>query len=267
MDLVGLKRDIDAGHTDKQLWDDRPREMFKFHKAAAEYRRVSALPRNHEMEIIVIWGPTGVGKTRLAWNTWPSAFSAPHKGWFDGYAGEETVIIDEMYGHRYAWSFLLQLLDRYPLLVPYKGGFHQFNSRRIVMTSNEHPRKWYDEEKVHCTWENSPLRRRINRLIHMTEIHKGLALSLEDVERLASNAADIGDEVMPVPAGPGIARSSQMVPLDQLPVEELATPFIHGITCLCEECMAFADEASTSGSSFASLDAVDLGILDQIEEE
>lgn len=134
------------------------------------------------MDIIVVYGPTGVGKTRWAWDMFPAAYSAPQKGWFDGYSGEETVIIDEMYGSRYSWSFLLQLLDRYRMLVPFKGGFHQFTSKRIVMTSNVHPEEWYKQSVTKVVWADSPLKRRITRLVHFTQFHRGAGLDLHPVE-------------------------------------------------------------------------------------
>lgn len=63
-------------------------------------------------------------------------------GWWDGYSGQHTVIIDEFYG-QLRWSFVLQLLDRYPLRVETKGGCVPFVSRRIIITSNREPSQWY----------------------------------------------------------------------------------------------------------------------------
>ena len=42
------------------------------------------------------WGPTGTGKSRTVRNKYPDAFIKSNDIWWDGYAGEETVIIEEM---------------------------------------------------------------------------------------------------------------------------------------------------------------------------
>ncbi|KAF8784594.1 Replication-associated protein like [Argiope bruennichi] len=43
----------------------------------------------------------------------------------------------------YSYGDLLRLLDRYPLKVPIKGGYAEFNSEIIYITSNQHWSEWY----------------------------------------------------------------------------------------------------------------------------
>lgn len=38
---------------------------------------------------------------------------------------------------------MLRLMDRYPLKVPTKGGFEEFRSTMIIITSNEPIDNWY----------------------------------------------------------------------------------------------------------------------------
>jgi hypothetical protein len=42
------------------------------------------------------WGVTGAGKSRQARDRFPDAYIKSNNVWWDGYAGEETVIIDEL---------------------------------------------------------------------------------------------------------------------------------------------------------------------------
>jgi hypothetical protein len=42
------------------------------------------------------WGPTGTGKSRTVRNKYPDAFIKSNDIWWDGYAGEDTIIIEEM---------------------------------------------------------------------------------------------------------------------------------------------------------------------------
>lgn len=66
--------------------------------------------------------------------------------WYDGYYGQPVALIDEFAGKasRIALAQLLRILDRYPIRVPFKGGFIPFIPKKIYITSNVHPSQWYD---------------------------------------------------------------------------------------------------------------------------
>ena len=47
-------------------------------------------------EVWVLWGPSGTGKSRFVAARWPDAFwKAPESKWWDGYSGQETVVLDD----------------------------------------------------------------------------------------------------------------------------------------------------------------------------
>lgn len=102
-------------------------------------------------EVRYYWGGTGCGKTRLAYeelgmeNTWVNSNTLQ---WFDGYDGQENVIIDDFRGNQCSFAFLLRLLDRYPMKVPIKGGFVNWNPKRIFITSTNSPYNVYSDEKI-----------------------------------------------------------------------------------------------------------------------
>ncbi len=113
----------------------------------------------------MLFGSTGVGKSRWAHATYPNLYSLPptkQSGcYWDGYEGQSTVLIDEAYGSRFSHGFLLQLTDRYSFQVPFHGGQANFYSRTIVFASNKHPSEWYDQDKF--PWANGPLHRRMTQ--------------------------------------------------------------------------------------------------------
>lgn len=91
------------------------------------------------------WGETGSGKTRSAYEQAPNAwFSGIDLKWFDGYNGEEDVIIDDFRKDFCTFHFLLRLLDRYPLRVNIKGGTTNWVPKRIFITCPLPPRAVYD---------------------------------------------------------------------------------------------------------------------------
>jgi len=99
-----------------------------------------------ERTIYVYWGPTGVGKSRRAWDE--ATFNAfpkdPRTKFWDGYAGQEHVVIDEFRGG-IDIAHVLRWFDRYPVVVEVKGSSVVLKAKKIWITSNLHPNDWYPD--------------------------------------------------------------------------------------------------------------------------
>lgn len=90
---------------------------------------------------IIYWitGPAGAGKSRLAVdicgknnNTYILSDNA--KFW-DGYIGQENIIVDDIKPNFFSIGYFLRLTDRYPFRVESKGSSIWFNGKIIVFTS------------------------------------------------------------------------------------------------------------------------------------
>lgn len=166
-DLLSLKRLVDEGATDLQLWEEQFQPMLRYHKGVGIYKRLKSTVRNFKTFVVVLTGPTGSGKSHQAFR-FPNAYPLSHPGtkggqiWFDGYDGHPTVIIDEFYGW-IPYDLLLRLLDRFPLCVPTKGGFTNFAPKNIIITSNKDPQDWYHFQNYAGRAE--PLLRRLDLVI------------------------------------------------------------------------------------------------------
>jgi hypothetical protein len=117
-----------------------------------------------EKQVYVYWGKTGTGKSKRAWEeaTFDAYPKDPNSKFWDGYRGQESVVIDEFRG-AISISHMLRWLDRYPTIVEIKGSSCVLNAKRIWITSNLSPEMWYsemDEETKHA------LRRRFSQVIH-----------------------------------------------------------------------------------------------------
>ena len=115
--------------------------------------------------------PVAPGKSRFVAKRWPKAFwKSPEAKWWDGYAGQEVVVLDDFKDYAMPLVDLQRLLDWYPLWVEVKGGSVPMLAKVYVITANTDPEDWYRRADVHRT-----IMRRITdfaaakgRLIHCT---------------------------------------------------------------------------------------------------
>ena len=127
---------------------------------------------------LVLWfkGETGEGKTRKAFEIaekfnlsfWMTNDSLK---WYDGYAGQELVIIDDFRKNMLGdWNYLLRLLDGYGLAVQVKGGFVIWKPKLIIITSPATPHEafsWVNKEGEEQGWDKEE--QLIRRLTHENE--------------------------------------------------------------------------------------------------
>lgn len=171
-DISELKALLDEGKPLTEIAQQQFANYLRFSRGIEKYQLLMTKPRNWEMDIQVIWGPTGVGKTRQAFEDYSNAYfkskSNGSNNWWDGYVNQEVVVVDEFYGW-FSWDFMLRLCDRYPLSVETKGGAVQFVAKKIIFTSNNHPKEWYPNMTTKYGWDanTNPLCRRINKVIHI----------------------------------------------------------------------------------------------------
>lgn len=149
-DLSAICQQIRAGKRIHQLGPDFDRELVRYHRGLQVLQDIvaDANPRTFKTEVFVYVGQPGVGKSLLASeqaSNLGSCYYKPNGAWWDGYIGQPSVILDDFYGSL-AYHELLQVCDRYPCKVPVKGGFREFISRHIYITSNRHAWEWYHDK-------------------------------------------------------------------------------------------------------------------------
>lgn len=136
----------------KRVATEMPEMIVKYPRGCEKLMELlDERERDWKTEVIVYWGKAGTGKSRRAYEEGGEKAYFLRKGnggsiWWDGYEGNENVIIDDFYGW-IPWDMLLRICDRYPMTVDIKGGSRKFLAKKIWITSNVHPRDWYNFEK------------------------------------------------------------------------------------------------------------------------
>jgi hypothetical protein len=133
-DLNSIKELIDNGLYTR-IREDHYGSFIRYRKSIQQDIDDRVPHRREPTELHILSGPTGTGKSRSCYENCPESYWKTKGDWWDGYAYERDVIIDEFYGW-IAIDQFLRLCDRYPMQVPVKGGFRQFVSKRIFITTN-----------------------------------------------------------------------------------------------------------------------------------
>lgn len=177
-DLTALASEVFSGTASvADVLEDQPHAFHVYGRTllAIEDLRLQRMTRGMWAPPTVtwIWGPTGTGKSRRAWEQASSdgldqlyAHTTMDKGWWDLYQGQENVLLEDFRGC-IPFNELLRLLDGYPVNVPRRGRAPvPFMAKRIWVTSSKAPDQIYTSDSVR---ENiNQLLRRITEIIDTT---------------------------------------------------------------------------------------------------
>lgn len=136
------------GKTMKEIYKKYPANVERNFNNIQKIMSLFLADRSNPTEIWVIYGTTGTGKTSWVYKKAPNVYKKPSgTKWWDGYIGQEDVLIDEFWGWL-PFHYMLTLTDRYPEQVEVKGAYVTFNAKRLYITTNLAPSDWYTHPKI-----------------------------------------------------------------------------------------------------------------------
>lgn len=96
------------------------------------------------VEVIALIGDAGTGKTKKVHDENPNVFTVncDETFPFDGYDGEEVILLDDFYGDM-KYHQILRVLDGHQFRVNIKGGHRYARWTKVYITSNKMPEQWY----------------------------------------------------------------------------------------------------------------------------
>lgn len=165
-DLLEVTAAIAGGASVRDIAESNPVEFIKFGRGISTLIAMRAPPRSEKTKVIWCYGATGTGKTRWCNESYPDAYwKDGSTRWWDGYGGHESVIIDDFRPSReLSFAFLLRLFDRYALSVEIKGGYVNFTSKVICVTSPRPPNEVFDKLEWLDNEDKEQVYRRIDEI-------------------------------------------------------------------------------------------------------
>lgn len=146
-----------------QLAEESPDIYLRHYSTVKRIRSDSQVkPAAQEvMENYWWYGASGTGKSKTAHERWPEAYIKKKNKWWDGYVGQETVIIDE-WGpdNKLTAPELKDWCDHHPFAAETKGGYNCLRPRRIVVLSNYSMEECFGHDHAGLL---EPLKRRFAR--------------------------------------------------------------------------------------------------------
>lgn len=144
-DLEHVADMVAQGAPMKEIALAHPGDFIRYHHGIKAYRLAvqDKPPNQRNVEVIVLWGSTGTGKTHRVLTTWPDCYSVePGRDPWSGYVTQETIFFDEFDWHLWPIDKMKKILDKWPFELDrrYQNAFAAWT--RVVICCNQNPATW-----------------------------------------------------------------------------------------------------------------------------
>lgn len=159
-DLCAVAEAVKSGQGLQKICEEHTSTYIRYHRGIREAMLIAQAKRPSGMRnkvVVLIYGASGIGKTSWVLDRYDATSfvkEGNHK-WFDGYVEQDTVLIDDFAGGKsgFTCSATLNLFDKRDCRVEVKGGFAMLSHNTLFVTSNIHPRDWWEftDREMHYT--------------------------------------------------------------------------------------------------------------------
>lgn len=124
---------------------------FPYYNAAKRIKQDYQRPAGSLDAVCGVWyvGPPNTGKSFMAREKFPALYDKACNKWWDGYQGEDVVLLDDFdVNHKVLGHHLKRWADRYSFPAEHKGTTTQIRPKKIIVTSNYHISEIFFEDPV-----------------------------------------------------------------------------------------------------------------------
>lgn len=149
-DLDGVVAMVKDGKSMQEIAEEHPALVVRYGRGIQQLKlHLEPSYAHDDVRGVWIYGPPGVGKSHAAREYDPNAYVKSQNKWWDGYQGEETVILDDLdtnvLGH-----YLKIWADKYACTGETKGGTCNLRHKKFIVTSNYSPEELWTEDPIMC---------------------------------------------------------------------------------------------------------------------
>lgn len=169
-DLLEVKAAIDNGATLLSVAEQFFPAFCANHRSFELYRNLKYRPTiRNNLKVYWFYGPTGTGKSKKAHelaleHPTDVYFKQPESIWFDGYDGQNILVLDDFRKNWMTFGFLLRVLDRNPVQIQRKGSSVYANWTTVFITAPLPP------DQLYATHEDvAQLTRRVTKVFAFPE--------------------------------------------------------------------------------------------------
>lgn len=181
-DLEHVKKFINEGHSLKEIADENFDLFCRYRSGLTKYKEMVDKENSKQfrnVDVQVLYGPTGCGKTRQAMAEATFKIEGGNLKWWDGYEADKCILIDE-FANQIPITELLNILDGYQLRLPIKGGHTYALWSKVFITTNLSFEDWYPNAK---TMHKEALLRRISRFAEVTPTGNTITVGVTELRK------------------------------------------------------------------------------------
>jgi len=136
-DLSGAVKTLLDSRSLRAVADEHPEVYVRYNRGLQALQLISNVGYEHNVcRGIWIHGPPGSGKSHAVRTMFPNAYIKPQNKWWDGYDGQEVVLLDDMDTERL--GHLLKIwADKYKCTGETKGSTVELSYKKFIVTSNK----------------------------------------------------------------------------------------------------------------------------------
>jgi len=175
-DLDDICAMVKEGKTKLEMFEAHPSTFTRYVSNVERVIEIvrPAPPRERDVEVTLLWGATGTGKTHRIMHLEKSVYKAAeglHR--FDGYNGEEVLFLDEFDYEQWPITTMNQILDKWSYILPCRYNNKWARWTYVAIATNQMPSSMYPN--AHPMVREAFFRRLEGRCFHVKSKEQDLA--------------------------------------------------------------------------------------------